>query len=182
MPDEPTGEPTDEPTDEPTGVRTDESSDAPLIDAEINSAADLLELDIELLLTEREQFLDAARRAQADLENFRKQMAKRQEEAVQRSLGGFVERLLPVLDACDAAVAHGAGDEVDPIVAALYGALEKEGLERIDPIGEPFDPAVAEAVVHEPGDGDATLVSEVLRPGYRWNGRLLRAAMVKVVG
>jgi molecular chaperone GrpE len=65
-------------------------------------------------------------------------------------------------------------------VAALYGALEKEGLERLDPEGEAFDPAVAEAVVHEPGDGGAQVVADVLRTGYRWQGRLLRPAMVKV--
>jgi molecular chaperone GrpE len=183
MPDE-TPSPGDEVSPGAPAARTrdDEPIDAAVTDADVDSAAETLELDIESLVTDRELFLDAARRAQADLENFRKQVAKRQEDAVQRALGGFVERLLPVLDACDAAVAHGAGEEVEPIVTALYGALEKEGLERIDPTGEPFDPAVAEAVVHEPGDGDGAVVSEVLRPGYRWNGRLLRAAMVKVTG
>jgi molecular chaperone GrpE len=158
------------------------AADDQLGDAELDAAAEAVEIDLEALLAEREQFLDAARRAQADLENFRKQVAKRQDDAVQRALGGLVERLLPVLDACDAAVAHGAGDEVEPVVAALYGALEKEGLERLDPGGEPFDPEVAEAVVHEPGDSGAPVVSEVLRTGYRWNGRLLRPAMVKVTG
>ena len=51
----------------------------------------------------------------------------------------LVERLLPVLDACDGALAHGA-TEVEPIAAALLGALEKEGLERVDPIGEVVRP------------------------------------------
>jgi molecular chaperone GrpE len=50
----------------------------------------------------------------------------------------------------------------------------------VSPTGEPFDPAVAEAVVHEPGDGGEHIVSEVLRAGYTWNGRVLRPAMVKV--
>ena len=51
---------------------------------------------------------------------------------------------------------------------------------RVDPIGEVFDPTVAEAVVHEPGDGGDHIVSEVMRPGYTWQGRVLRPAMVKV--
>ena len=51
--------------------------------------------------------------------------------------------------------------------------------------GQPYDPSVAEAVVHEPGDegGDAgPVVAEVLRTGWRWKGRVLRAAMVRVKG
>jgi molecular chaperone GrpE len=146
---------------------------------DLQAAADALEVDLELLLAEREQYLDAYRRAQADFENYRKQAQKRQEDAVVRALGSFVEKLLPVLDACDAALAHGAS-EVEPVLAALYGALGKEGLERIDPKGAPFDPAEAEAVLHEPGEGGDQVVSEVLRAGYRWRGRVLRPAMVKV--
>jgi molecular chaperone GrpE len=148
-------------------------------DADLQAAADALEIDLELLLAEREQYLDAYRRAQADFENYRKQAQKRLDDAVVRSLGGFVERLLPVLDSCDAALAHGAS-EVEPVLSALYGELAKEGLERIDPKGSAFDPAEAEAVMHEPGEGGEQVVSEVLRPGYRWRGRVIRPAMVKV--
>ncbi len=115
----------------------------------------------------------------ADLDNFRKQSQRRLEDEVVRSSGGLVERLLPVFDACDGALAHGA-TEVEPIASALLGALAKEGLVRIDPLGEPFDPAVADAVVHEPGGGGDHIVSEVMRAGYTWRGRVLRPAMVKV--
>jgi molecular chaperone GrpE len=142
-------------------------------------SVETLVTDLERLATEREQFLDAYRRTQADFENFRKQSQRRQDDHVQRMVGGLVERLLPVLDACDAALQHGS-TEVEPVAAALLGALEKEGLVRIDPLGEPFDPAVADAVVHEPGDGGEHVVSEVLRAGYSWQGRVLRPAMVKV--
>jgi molecular chaperone GrpE len=154
------------------GANDDEADD-------LEAAADALEIDLELLLAEREQYLDAYRRAQADFENYRKQAQKRQDDAVVRSLGSFVEGLLPVLDSCDAALAHGA-TEVEPVLVALYGALSKEGLERIDPKSSAFDPEEAEAVVHEPGEGGNQVVAEVLRPGYRWRGRVLRPAMVKV--
>jgi molecular chaperone GrpE len=167
---------------EPGAAERDPAADDTLegVDTdELQAAADALEVDLELLLSERAQYLDAYRRAQADFENYRKQAQKRQDDAVVRALGGFVDKLLPVLDACDAALAHGA-TEVEPVLAALYGALGKEGLERIDPKGAPFDPAEAEAVVHEPGAGGDQVVSEVLRPGYRWRGRVLRPAMVKV--
>jgi molecular chaperone GrpE len=135
--------------------------------------------DLERVNAERDGYLDALRRTQADFENFRKQAQRRLDEAVQRSLSGFVQRLLPVLDACDAALSHGA-TEVEPILTALHQALEKEGLSRVAPVGEPFDPEVAEAVVHEPGGGGDHIVTDVLRAGYLWNGRVLRPAMVKV--
>jgi molecular chaperone GrpE len=73
---------------------------------------------------------------------------------------------------------------VEPVFASLLGTLEKAGLERIDPGGEPFDPNRHEAVMHESaaeGD-DGPLVIDVLRRGYAWKGRVLRAAMVKVRG
>ena len=149
-------------------------------DADFDEAAAMVQTDLEKMHKERTEFLEAARRTQADFENFRKQAQKRQDDAVQRALGRFVEGLLPVLDACDAAVAHGARDAVEPVLGALYGALEKEGLERIDPTGKPFDPAEAEAVIHEPGEGGEQVVAQVMRTGYRWRGRVLRPAMVKV--
>jgi molecular chaperone GrpE len=154
-------------------------SDDAAADADLEAAAEALEVALELLLSERAQYLEAYQRAQADFENYRKQAQKRQDDAVVRSLGRFVDGLLPVLDSCDAALAHGAS-EVEPVLAALYGALEREGLERIDPKGAAFDPAEAEAVIHEPSEGGEQTVAEVLRPGYRWRGQVLRPAMVKV--
>ena len=172
-----------EPTPPPTGAgevaATEAESSATDGDDELQAAADAVEVDLELLLAERAQYLEAYRRAQADFENYRKQAQKRQDDAVVRSVGRFVESLLPVLDSCDAALSHGAA-EVEPVLTALYGALAKEGLERIDPKGAAFDPAEAEAVVHEPGEGGDHVVAEVLRPGYRWQGQVLRPAMVKV--
>ena len=135
--------------------------------------------DLERVTAERDQFRDAYQRTAADFDNFRKQSQRRLEDEVARTSGLLVERLLPVLDACDGALAHGA-TEVEPVAAALLAALEKEGLVRVDPIGDAFDPTVADAVVHEPGSGGEPVVSEVMRAGYTWQGRVLRPAMVKV--
>jgi len=73
---------------------------------------------------------------------------------------------------------------VEPILSALLSALNKQGLEVLELLDTVFDPSLAEAVVHEPADieGGETTVIEVLRTGYRWKGRVLRAAMVKVKG
>jgi len=170
MSDELTSDPVEETgSDE---VAADVGDDAPL------TVEGLLEA-LEQAVGQRDEYLALAQRTQADFENHRKLAQRRVEDEVQRVTGGLVERLLPVLDACDSAVAHGAA-EVEPIASALALVLEKEGLTRIDPIGEPFDPTVADAVVHEPGDGGDHVVSEVLRAGYAWHGRTLRPAMVKV--
>lgn len=174
------GELVDAPADVDTEPEADDADGAAAGQAGDDISVETLVADLERLAVEREQYLDAYRRTQADFENYKKQIQRRAEDDVQRRLGTFVERFLPVLDACDAAKAHGSGEAVEPIVVALLGALEKEGLERIDPLGEPFDPAVADAVVHEPGDGGEHVVSEVLRAGYSWQGRVLRPAMVKV--
>ena len=134
---------------------------------------------------ERDEYLGALRQLQADFENFRKQALRRQGDAIEHATGRLVEELLPVLDACDAGIEH--GDEgVTAVFAALLGVLEKAGLERLDPVNEPFDPNAHEAVMHEPAsdddDSEGPVVAEVLRPGYRWKDRTLRAAMVKVRG
>jgi len=147
--------------------------------APVEVSVESLVADLERVTVERDQFRDAYQRAAADFDNFRKHAQRRLEDQLARSSGTLVERLLPVLDACDGALAHGATD-VEPIAVALLGALEKEGLVRVDPLGEVFDPTVAEAVVHEPGDGGDHIVAEVMRPGYTWQGRVLRPAMVKV--
>jgi molecular chaperone GrpE len=141
----------------------------------------VVEHDIETLLSERDEFKDIALRLQADFENYKKRVAQVHADDVNRATGKLAEELLPVLDACEAAFAHGA-DGVEPVWSALMGALSKQGLVAMDLVGQPFNPELAEAVMHEPGDGGDPVVVEVLRTGYEWKGRVLRAAMVKVKG
>lgn len=142
--------------------------------------------DLNSLERERDEYLDALRRLQADFENYKKRMVRQQTELLERAGENLVEKLLPVLDAVDLARQHGANDgALEPIANALVDALEKEGLERIDPVGQPFDPNEHEAVAHEPaGEADEgkQLVANLMRAGYRWKGKLLRPAMVSVRG
>ncbi|MCE9621950.1 MAG: nucleotide exchange factor GrpE [Actinomycetia bacterium] len=161
---------------------TDEADDTVIEDAAAVEAAVLeVEHDLEALLAERDSYKDIAQRLQADFDNYRKRVATQLTDEVQRATGKIAEALLPVLDACEAAfVQHPA--EVEPIFNSLLGTLRKLGLEAMNLHEQPFDPALAEAVVHEAGEGGEPIVSEVLRSGYTWNGRVLRAAMVKVKG
>jgi molecular chaperone GrpE len=148
--------------------------------AEVDEVDDLAEEidELEAVTQERDQFKDIALRLQADFENYRKRMAAQSADAVDRATGRLAEALLPVLDAAEAAfVQH--PDEVGPLLNAMLTELKKHGLETLDLEGQPFDPAVAEAVTHESGEGGDVVVSEVMRSGYRWKGRTLRPAMVR---
>ena len=138
---------------------------------------------LDAVTKERDEFKDLALRLQADFENFRKRVATQLVDDVDRATGKLVESILPVLDACEAAAAHGV-QGIESVWSALLGSLQKQGLEALDLADKPFDPTTAEAVVHEPGDssGEGPVVIEVLRTGYRWKGRVVRAAMVKVKG
>jgi molecular chaperone GrpE len=129
---------------------------------------------------ERDEYLDIARRVQAEFENYKRRVDAQQVDLRAQAAADLVRDLLPVLDACDAAIAQGS-DEVEVVRSQLVQTLEKRGLSTVDTAGVGFDPNVHEAVMHEDGDGEAVVV-EVLRAGYRWNDRVVRAAMVRVRG
>jgi molecular chaperone GrpE len=152
-------------------------------DAEPLSVEGLLD-DLDRVTAERDAYLDDMRRVAADFANFRRQTEKRNVDLVEQANARLVEHLLPTLDACEAALRHGAKD-IEPVQVALLGVLEREGLLRLAPEGQAFDPASHEAVLHEPADDDAAdgpIVTEVLRTGYSLNGRIVRPALVKVKG
>lgn len=138
------------------------------------------------VVRQRDEYLDTLRRVQADFDNYRKRVERQQREMADHAAVSLVKKLLPVLDTAELAVAHGSGEDVKQVEGALFDVLAKDGLERIVPEGVPFDPELHDAVVHEPVEGDGAPevpeVSEVLRAGYRWKGRVLRPAMVKVRG
>lgn len=166
------------------------ATDAPseLSEEALAEASLIVANDVKALQRERDEYLDGLRRVQAEFENYRKRVIQQQADVVERAAEAIVSQLLPVLDACDAAVQHGA-DDVAPVQAQLLDTLTKQGLERLDPAGEAFDPNFHEAVMHEPSDDDggeggdgSAVVAEVLRTGYSWKGRVLRPAMVKVKG
>jgi molecular chaperone GrpE len=141
--------------------------------------------------SERDEYLHTLQRVQAEYDN-----RARREQAEQHDRGGqaLAEKLLPVLDSFDAARAH-APAVLAPLHSALHDALRGAGLERLEPTGEPFDPAEQHAVEQLPRQDErpaaedgpeqaanpaSVVVDEVLRPGYRWRGRLVRPAMVRV--
>jgi len=85
---------------------------------------------------------------------------------------------MPIIDALSAAEKE-APNIVSPVLDALLAELSKFGLSRVAVDGKAFDPYLAEAVTHEPGDSGEIIVIETFRDGYLFNGRLLRPAMVR---
>jgi molecular chaperone GrpE len=166
-------------------------------EAEVKLAEDALTV----ASRERDEYLDMVRRVQADFENYKKRTLRQQTDQLDRASENLVAKLLPALDAFALTRAHLADESnASPEVKALLqaaglvdDALAKEGLERIDDAGAPFDPTVHDAVEHAPAPvagvtgttGDISagpVVADVLRPGYRWKGRVIRPAMVRVQG
>ncbi len=169
--------------------------------------------EVKTALAQRDEYLDSLRRLQAEFENYRKRVTKQQSDQTARAALSLVEKLLPVLDTLDLAVTHlGDAESTDgrallAVSSQLRDVLAKEGLERIDPTGETFDPNAHEAVGqlpaeeedrrHDvfdkaglqepagPGSGNPTgepVVAQVMRPGYLWRGAVVRPAMVMVRG
>jgi molecular chaperone GrpE len=141
------------------------------------------------LQRERDEYLDLARRAQADFENYRKRAAKEAAAAGERAKGGLVRELLPVVDNLERALASAQEGEqhlaegVRLVHSELIAVLERNGVEPFDPKGESFDPTLHEALSTRSEDGaDPGVVLDVIEKGYKANGSVLRPARVVVSG
>jgi molecular chaperone GrpE len=138
---------------------------------------------------ERDEYLDLARRTQADFENYRKRAAKEAAAAGERAKGGLVRELLPVVDNLERALSSaGEGEQhlaegVRLVHSELIAVLERNGVEQFDPKGESFDPTVHDALSTRSQDGaEPGVVLDVVEKGYRANGSVLRPARVVVSG
>jgi molecular chaperone GrpE len=136
---------------------------------------------------ERDEYLDLARRAQADFENYRKRAAREAAAAGERARSGLVRELLSVVDNLERALkSAGDGEQhlaegVRLVHSELIAVLERNGVEQFDPAGERFDPTEHEALSMREQDGaESGLVLDVVEKGYRTNGNVLRPARVVV--
>ena len=131
-----------------------------------------------------EQYL----RAVAELDNVRKRAARDIEAANRYGLEKFAAELLPVKDSLELAVHNAARADAaslkegqEATLQLLSRALERLGVTRINPEGQPFDPARHEAMMtQESRQAQPDTVLQVVQPGYELNGRLLRPARVIV--
>jgi molecular chaperone GrpE len=154
--------------------------------AEFPLRGDQLEDELENARREAAAHLDTAQRIQADFDNYRKRMAREQEEASKRACQRVVIAMLPVLDNLERALAHAPADDplnegVRMVHQQIIDVFSKEGVERIDPQGEPFDPMQHQAVGQvERADVPEGTCVELYQFGYRMQGRVLRPASVVV--
>ncbi len=148
---------------------------------------DAAEDPLALLEAERAEYLALAQRAQADFDNYRKRTAKDVAAARTRGRAELVRELLPVIDNLERALASAGEREVTLaegvrlVHSELAGVLERNGVEPIEPAGEPFDPNVHEALSTRAEDeAEVGLVLDVVQKGYRLDGTVLRPARVVV--
>ncbi len=128
-------------------------------------------------------------RSVADLENFRKRMAREKQEIIRSASASVIESILPVLDnlrlGLQAAENHPEAKDVTTgfqmVEDQLKRVLEEQGLEELKPDGAPFDPNFHECLSHQASDTvPEDHVIQTIRSGYRLNERLIRAANVIV--
>jgi molecular chaperone GrpE len=133
------------------------------------------------------KYLELARRTQADFDNYRKRMARENAAAAQRGAAKLAKELLPAIDHLELALKATEGGHADVVRGfalvrdELVAALQRVGIERISPEGQPFDPNEHEAMAQHPvEDAEPGTVIEVYQQGYRHDGTVLRPARVVV--
>jgi len=150
--------------------------------------------DVHLLLEDArnkaDQHWNDLLRVQADLDNLRKRHTRDLENAHKFGMEKFIQEILPVWDSLAMAVTAGEDDNVnlnnlregmDLTLKMMTAAMEKFNIEAIDPVGQPFDPELHQAMsMVESADAPANSVMNVFQKGYLLNGRLIRPAMVVV--
>lgn len=144
--------------------------------------------EITKLQAEKQEMVNTLVRRQADFENFKKRIEKEKQQDRARGVEIVVDQMLPVLDAFDRALAGPVSAEnedyrkgFEMIRTQMWNALAKQGVERIDTAGKEFDPNLHHAIESVPNTGHAEgIIVGEMQPGYSYQGRVLRPAMVRV--
>ena len=137
-----------------------------------------VEVDASAVEQKMSELTSDLQRTRADFENYRKQVEAQKESAKKMASLATVYKVLPLLDDIDRAI--GSYAELAPLAKSLEKTLKELKLAKIpSSAGVEFNPDLHDAVMVE-GDGDKEVVAETLRPGYYYEGEILRPAMVKV--
>lgn len=147
-----------------------------------DSAEDLLDAEVGEVEVKIAELTEDLQRIHAEYANYRRRVERDREVAREAAIGSVLSDLLPILDDLERAREH--GDLVGAfktVGESLEATLTRLGLERFGAAGEPFDPAVHEALSSQERDGlDGPIVDSVYQPGYRFAQRILRPARVAV--
>ena len=153
-------------------------------------AADEANADAEVakLATDLEELRQTLMRRQADFENYRKRIEKERAEDSKRTTARVIEALIPIVDGFEHALAAHREAEYENyrkgfelIYKQLVDNFTRLGVERIEPLGKPFDPHQHQAMDSlETDEHEPDTIVQVYQPGYLFHGRVLRPAMVRV--
>lgn len=161
--------------------------------AEGQSTTESEELTLEQKLEQAEaqaaEYLEGWQRARAEFANARKRLERQRVDARRNATIDVVNKLLPILDDFDRAVENVPDDVADHdwfegvalVHRKLRSILESLGVERIEALGQAFDPNYHEAVLREESEEYGSgIVIKVLQPGYCLDDRVIRPSMVVV--
>lgn len=143
--------------------------------------------ELAAMQAERDSYLDQLQRSVAEFANYRRRVEQERIRARELATRGIVTQLLPLMDDLKRALANVPSDQAETswvqgvqfIEKKMAALFEREGVVTIDPVGQPFDPALHEAVATE-GGSTQNIVVEVYQSGYKQGEQVLRPAMVKV--
>ena len=166
-------------------VKEGVSAEPAEVAGEADSAEDADDIDIVALAQSKmEEYKDTLQRVQAEFDNYRKRNAEAVKQARAEGVNETILQMLPVLDTVEIAIGM-INDEatkagVELIRKKFAEVFSHYGVEEIEAQGAEFDPALHNAVMQVEDADNAGKVVEVLRKGYRRNGKVIRYAMVKV--
>ena len=173
-------------------VATDaaDAQDAAEAGTEAQAAPDTAENDpLAELRTDAQRNLEGWQRTMAEFQNYRRRTEREQQELRQRAALDTLTRILPIIDDFERALDNTPDDlqehpwlaGVALIMGKFKRLLEEHEVETIDPVGEPFDPNLHQAVSMDDSDEvESGHVIETLQKGYKSDNTLLRAAIVRV--
>lgn len=161
----------------------EEFIDAEIVDEDNEDNAEIDEAQIE---DDFNEFKDKYQRLLADFTNYKQREEANKADFKKYACSNLIEKLLPVLDNFDRAIASASDD--DPLIKGvimtrdqMLKVLENEGLEVIQSDGEAFDYNVHQAVLTEESDSvESDHIIETFQKGYKLNNKVIRPAMVKV--
>jgi len=173
---------------ENAGTKEEQATNVSVPEQSEASGSESLAAQVQKLQSEKQELTETLVRRQADFENYRKRIERERHQEHHRGVELFVERLLPVLDALDRALATDPGSAsaeyrkgFELIERQMSDLLAKQGLTRMETVGKEFDPhfhhAIEQVETSEYAEG---AVIDELQPGYLFHGRVLRPAMVRV--
>ncbi|GBF10125.1 MULTISPECIES: nucleotide exchange factor GrpE [Tepidibacillus] len=166
------------------------------VSAEMNNEKDSNEVgvqeeqdEVSQLKQTIEELQNRLLRTQADFENFRKRTRVEKEELAKYATAKLVESLLPAIDNFERAIDSSKDSQnldlflqgVEMVYRQIEQVLTQEGLEKIEAVGQPFNPEIHQAVMQvETDEFDSGIVVEELQKGYKLKEKVIRPSMVKV--